>query len=252
MSSMFDRSSNQNSFVKKCPECGVPFTKQIIGKYPNSFDMVLPACGCRDKQIMEEREQEEKAERDKKYKLLLSKSNLPERCRNETFDIPTKSVYQEHGEDVIVHLEYEKFHRFLTNPAMFSIYCGIFMPGNPGTRKTTYACELAKKVMTLGKTVNYFQCAEIVTKKVFIYDNITTDFLILDDLGNNTIEKRDDLLWTLVNKRIDAKKFTIIITNFSDSHNREMHGDAFMDRLKLFMPVVMIGESSRKNGEELI
>lgn len=236
---------------RKC-ECGAPYkiNTTMIGGTP--LNVPEPTCDCRQKR-QQQWDQEEQEKKDKAvYIMLLGDSNIPDWCKKKEYNIPDEDEYQEDAqEEVVVQLEYRKFLRIKDNlPWHLKTYAGIFVPGNPGTRKTTYVCELGKQAMRVGKNVKYYQAAELITKKVNIWDLVQPAFLIIDDLGNDAVENRNNLLWTLVNKRIDERKFTAIITNYPMEHNRSIFGDAFMDRLKLFLPVVMIGESSRTHSDE--
>lgn len=233
--------------LTKCPDCGAPykFKKWNIGGSP----LLVPVytCGCREKKRLAWEKQQLEAEQKHRYSLFVGNCKIPARCLENTYDIPDKHLYEADGDEIITNLEYDKFFRMVKDPKFYlTTYPGIFVPGNPGTRKTSYVCEVGKQVMKLGWSVVYYQSAELITNKINIWELVRPTFLIIDDLGNDTIENRNNLLWTLVNKRIDEKKFTAIITNYSEEHNRAIFGDAFMDRLKLYLPVVMIGESSRK------
>jgi DNA replication protein DnaC len=201
-----------------------------------------------------EEERNRQIEIDHRYKFFLEKSNLPPRCLEKDYDIPTvpEIVKEELSEDYVKLMQYDKFHRYidrLENNIRYGV--SIFIPGNPGTRKTTYACEIGKRVLKLGRSVKYFTASMIPDEKINIWDiAYQIDLLIIDDLGMDRIEKKNNLIFNLVNKRIDIRKSTIIITNSTEQQNRDLFGDAFMDRLKLSYTIFMIGKSSREFKEE--
>jgi len=236
--------------ITKCPEpgCGKPykFEERKIGGAPILFPIYQ--CDCREKKRLEwEREEKERTDRER-FDSLIGTSRIPQRCKDQEYEIPEEAEYlEDNNGDVITNLQYDIFYRMKKDFEYYMrTYPGIFVPGNPGTRKTTYVCEIAKQAMRLGRSVRYYQCAEIITNKINIWELVRPSFLILDDVGNDPVENRNNIVWTLVNKRIDEKKFTAIVTNFSEEHNKVIFGEAFIDRLKLLLPIVMIGESSRK------
>ena len=210
----------------------------------------MPVPSCTYDHVEMERANDRSANAD--YEGILERSLIPDRCKNTVFGIPEDDVIVPHPDNPKewkTMLEYSKFHYVMNNPRKFfgpkKEYPGIFVPGNPGTRKTSYVCEVAKHAMRMGHNVLYYQVAEIITNRIQIWPLIGPEVLILDDLGNDNIEKSHNLIWTLVNKRLEKRLFTAVVTNYSLEHNQGIFGEAFMDRMNLLYPIVMIGDSSR-------
>lgn len=245
-----------------CKHCGKKMVeKEYNLKYLKGIKAWIYTCNCVER--LKEKEEQEKMVRDLKVRVtkLFENANLPERCvtingvmtLDRKYEIPEKSVYKEDlSGEVEVDLEYEKFHKYIAN-LPFNVASGrsLFIAGQAGTRKTSYACEIAKEAIKQGIEVKYFQVGEIVQKKISIWDIVDVPLLILDDLGMSKSEAYDGKMFTLLNVRIERGWATIIITNFTEERNRDIFGEPFTDRLKLFNRVGMFAESSRKNDDEL-
>jgi DNA replication protein DnaC len=236
----------------ECRKCGRPREKKMIPIGGVNHELWVLACDCIDKNRQAQDEKKITNEAKKRFDKLVKNSNLPERCILNTYDIPEKPIYEkDESGNYITMLEYDKIRAYIED-IDWNVTQGnnLFMPGNPGTRKTSYAGEIGKAIICSGKAVRYYQAGEIITNKINIWELMKIDALIVDDLGRDKIEKKDGLLFTLFNKRIDNGKLIIAITNFSEEKNRDTLGHDFVDRLKGFKIVTMIGKSSREFKEE--
>lgn len=245
------------------PECRKPWVmkKWVSKETGREFLYPSPGCDCYENKMAEERKQEEEKKEQEYLMKRFEEGRIPKRCRINYYPIPSKTIEVREpvpggkpGETRIkILLEYEKFKDVVAKPWFYiRNYPGLFIPGSPGTRKTGYIGEFAKECIRQGRNVVYYQVGEILQKKIDIEYLIGVDILILDDLGNSTWEGGGGgLIWTLLNRRIDEGKFTVVITNFSESHNIKIFNPAFMDRLNPFYPIAMIGPSSRKLDGEI-
>jgi hypothetical protein len=242
---------------KRCPfpNCGKPYL-YTPHKLPENEEIPLwtPQCTCKADMIKADLAKEEASGAFHLYEKYRATCLIPQWCMDKTWDIPrdpVKVADELTGEWKIL-LEYDKFHLYLADlKENINHGLSIFCPGNVGTRKTTYICEIGKQVLRLGKSVRYYTASSIIADKVPWWELIyNVDFLIIDDLGMSSIEKKGNHLFDIHNKRLDRNKATAIITNNTEEQNRGIHGDAFMDRLKLFYTIFMIGDSSRTFDEK--
>lgn len=236
-----------------CEICGYEKGLKSFTVLGKSFSVKFYKCGCLDKKRAEEEIEFRKKKAKQMESYRLQESGLPKLCIENSFSIPSKSILKidEDTKEPIDIRDYEKIHRFMSNlSANIKKGISLFIPGNPGTGKTIILGELGKYAITLGFDVRYFTASKIINEKIDLARFRFTDLVIIDDLGMNKVEIRENKLFEFVNDRIDNRKSTFIATNSTEQQNKEFFGEAFVDRIKLFYTCFMVGPSRREFKHE--
>lgn len=121
----------------------------------------------------------------------------------------------------------------------------LIMTGRTGTGKTHLACAMAKNILRKGKFAKYTtsedmaaQIANAWTKTddseaAAIYRFTEYDLLIVDEYGlHDQHENRLKLVHKVLYARYDAKKPTVLISNFTTAELKENLGDRLWSRFQ--------------------
>lgn len=105
---------------------------------------------------------------------------------------------------------------------------GLFIHGDMGVGKTYMCMALANSLVLEGKRVAFVKVNTFVNEMRYInkvdgtYDSILdklkkVDYLILDDIGSESVSEfsRDDLLFNILDYRMEEKKITIFTSNLT-------------------------------------
>jgi DNA replication protein DnaC len=136
----------------------------------------------------------------------------------------------------------------------------LFFYGDTGVGKTFLSNCVAKELLEQGKSVIYFtafQLFDILSKGVFDRDadalaahhNIfDCDLLIIDDLGTEFITSYTaEVLFDLVNTRLNSGKKTIINTNLGPEELEKIYSPRITSRLfGDYMPIEFYGSDIRR------
>jgi len=121
----------------------------------------------------------------------------------------------------------------------------LIMTGRTGTGKTHLACAVARNVLNAGKYVRYITSADMAnlianawskaddSEAAAIYRFTEYDLLILDEYGlHDQHEKKLELVHKVLYARYDAKKSTMLISNWTIEQLKENLGDRLWSRFQ--------------------
>lgn len=208
-----------------CKNCNTQRTMWLAG-----FKMrVRCLCKCqtlkRDEEERKFYQQQRLAELDR----LKEASLIGERYKNVTFS----NTNLEDNKDF--NNAYARCKRYCeVSQQVYEEGMGIYLYGNSGTGKTHLTSCMANELMEQGYQVLFTNFAEIskIIKTTFKRDSretendyinqlATIDFLFIDDLGTEIVQKNDEDTWLqekiydVINKRYNANKPTIFTSNYS-------------------------------------
>ena len=149
---------------------------------------------------------------------------------------------------------------------------GLYVYGNFGTGKTYLSIALANSLAMHSNTVAFVKVTSFINKmRQYVvsdhdlYDEILEDikraqYLILDDIGTESMTSfvRDDILFNLLDYRMENHLLTIFTSNHSFSslrealvydknYNREtLKADRLMERIKVLSREYYLGGSDRR------
>jgi DNA replication protein DnaC len=140
---------------------------------------------------------------------------------------------------------------------------GIFFWGMPGRGKTHIACAIMRNFIVRGKRAQRERFKDIVdkiqdtfskhTSAEMVYQRyINADLLCIEDLGtgkSDTMQTdfNQDVLLKIIDRRIEAKKTTIITSNLSPDSIRDAFGSRVGGRLRTFLTIEITGRDRRKD-----
>lgn len=129
---------------------------------------------------------------------------------------------------------------------------GIFVYGNTGVGKTHFCHAVAnsKKVPVENFVELLSEFKDYIQRGCYM-DHMKTlcnaEYLIIDDLGSEkTSEWVHEFLYTIINKRYENQKRTIITTNLQLSAFKDRYGERILSRLaEMCVVVELLGEDLR-------
>lgn len=136
----------------------------------------------------------------------------------------------------------------------------LIFNGEYGTGKTLLSCILCKELngyfTRASGLLNELNAGKSFSAKESVNDIICRygryKFLVIDELGRGARNQLDgDLLFQILNERIENGKPTIVCSNLSMTDINEYLGGAFKDRAYNWRVVPFTWESFRKNPVEL-
>lgn len=212
-----------NSYL--CKKCNTPTAKPIENSMGIEFVQRV-ICDCESKRIRKEQETLQAYEKQIKIKKLLKSSLIAERYENASFETTVMSNNDGFREAFNRCKKYcEKSSEVLKNGY------GIYLFGDPGIGKTHLtACMNKELIKSLHSTLftNFFQISEGLkstfkngSESNFLSMINSVDFLFLDDLGTERVQKNGENMWLqekifeIVNMRYNHKKSTIFSSNYS-------------------------------------
>ena len=266
---------DNSEIIKVCEYCG----KELEQLYTviRGIKRYVPAhrpCKCSaSKQAKEDEiirmrqeleiEKKKKAEKRKadKIKELFGNSGMSARAKECTFDYFQLNIYNTEAYNAC--FDYFKNFDVISN----SNKNGLFIAGDCGVGKSHLAFAIANGLLKQGNSVIAMTMIDLLIKLKSAYstENRTEEqilklyedcvLLVIDDLGK---EKPTDwvlqMIYAIIDRRYNAKKPTIITTNFNASELIKRFGDnsmgkAIVDRLfETCQYVPIVGESYRKLG----
>lgn len=196
-----------------CAKCGQPrfFKSEISGNY------VRALCKCQ----AEEKRATEEAEKIAEIRLhATANSAMSKRYARATF--ATSIVNESNAE------QFDKCEAYCENAEkMLFNNIGVYIYGNNGTGKTHLTACMCNELIGKGYSVLYTSALDLIneTSKKFgataeMLAKLTEcDFLILDDIGKESLGKKDDsyidrLLLEIVNARYNNDLPTIFSSNY--------------------------------------
>ena len=122
----------------------------------------------------------------------------------------------------------------------------FIMVGSTGTGKTHLGCATAKTLLNNGLYVRYITSEDMAqrimnawdkdtkdqSEQSVIYDLCQYDLLILDEYGLHDRDKRLELIHKVLTARYDAKKPTMLISNFTLKKLKDDLGDRLWSRFQ--------------------
>lgn len=177
-------------------------------------------------------------------KEAFKMANLPMMSDTQTFDnFVVENYPEEYQEDMQAVLEH-----CIAFADEFEAHSGenLYMYGSPGLGKTMLSGCIAKKVIDKGYSVFYqpaYKIFRIFEDYKFNQDNkqlnkahidriMNTDLLIIDDLGAEmTTSFTAEVLFDLVNTRINSKQATIISTNLDFPELETIYSERISSRI---------------------
>lgn len=214
-------------------------------------------CAC-------EQEKQRKEEQAKQVDMLKKSSLLGKRYWDATFE------NTETGHNETFDLAYKRCKAYISDlDEVLRKGYGLYIYGDKGTGKTHLtACMTNEMISQLYKVLvtNFFEITKEIKKT---YNSSTTDnesrlienianidFLIIDDIGTETLTKNGENTWIqekiydVLNKRYNAQKPTIFTSNYSLRELVEDRGmmDKTVDRImEMSTAIIKVeGQSYRK------
>ncbi len=200
---------------------------------------------------------------DKMKEFLYADSNLPLIMDNRSFDDFNLDFYEDDGTDFSPKNVMASIFEFCKIYAMnFSGNdSNLLMFGGTGLGKTFLSSCIAKTVIDSGYSV-YYQSAYRMFNvfeenkfsqnpdealKVLIKDIYNSDLLIIDDLGTEMVTSyTSEILFDLINTRINSKKPIIINTNLGFDELENLYSARISSRLiGAFQPLKFTGSDIR-------
>lgn len=150
---------------------------------------------------------------------------------------------------------------------------GLFISGELGTGKSYNCTALANSLVKKGKKVAYVKASSFFNDLKSLYSNTNegiestinkikyADYLFLDDLGSEAVSEfvRDDILFRVLDYRMENKKTTIFISNYTKEglfkhyqHDRKdnmntMNATRLMERINILSDdYVLTGKNLRE------
>ena len=152
-----------------------------------------------------------------------------------------KNYAVQHGEQRIAKAECHDFAK----DQVKGVKRNLIMVGRTGTGKTHLACAVARNVLDARKYVRYITSEDMAneianawtrpddSEASAIYRFTEYDLLILDEYGlHDQHEKRLALIHKVLYSRYDAKKSTMLISNWTIEQLKENLGDRLWSRFQ--------------------
>ena len=193
------------------------------------FNKRMPVwCECMKEKERKEKEQKEYIKKMQMLDRLRSASLLGERYANTTFENTDKTV----GGDFLKALDRCKKYCEVADISLENGY-GIYIYGNSGTGKTHLTACICNELISQYRQclfTNFFEISKLI-RSTWGRNNIDAesiirkigevDFLFIDDLGTEALQKNGEDNWLqeqvfdIINKRYNNKKPTIFSSNHS-------------------------------------
>ena len=232
----------------KCSVCGEPKQRNV---YLFGEHRTVPiACSCEAKKYEERKVAIEQIKLNNKIKDIREKA-----CTKDVFE---KIKFNTFENDWDSTSSVSKFSRNYANnwKEMYENNISVVFYGDTGVGKTYYAMCIANKLMNDMIYVCITSIAEILEMPIenrdrFLSKLVQYPLVIIDDLGaHRSTEYSNEILYTIVNSRYNAKKPIIFTTNYTkeDIVNKTIAGaERIFDRIdEMALFVKVSGESKRK------
>lgn len=203
--------------IVHCGKCNTP--KQVYIEY---FKRNMPViCKCRKEEIRQEKEQEEKAKKQRKIEKLRQASLLGEKYKDAHFE-NTETAHSKDFKAI-----YDRCRKYCeVADKILERGTGIYLFGSKGTGKSRLTACMGNELMNNNYTVLYTNFAEISkkilsSKEDFIEQLAQIEFLFIDDLGTEKVTKNNEDLWLqekvfeVINMRYINNKPIIFTSNYS-------------------------------------
>jgi len=216
--------------VKKCQYCGKEMVLRTIEIGDIKMEVWVYQCDCI-----------------KKYQRLSQAHSLLDHSRIDNFFVKNKLK----NEMIEKYIRKFKLCDKKNKPFLLFIY------GNPGTGKTTFACSFAiELIYKFLISVRYYRSTELLSLLSNDYTNVfyeskMVNLLIIDNLAISKQEGYRNLLFDLIDYRIHNNKNLILITNAKKSELEDIFPQAFISRLKYFEKLPFVGKDLRENKKEV-
>jgi DNA replication protein DnaC len=218
---------------------------QYIGKIFRVGERMIggrcPVCMAEEKLQEDEREKRFEADRKRaRIQQLMQRAMIPERFKNRTLE---NFVIENEGQG--------KAHRIATwyvdtwEERLANGTC-LILSGNPGTGKTHISTGIGNAIVARGYPTLFSTVSDAMRSIKRSYDKdadltesqaidvlVLPSLLILDEVQmqqGSEHEKR--LMFEVINKRYEAVKPTILLSNLGPEALKEYLGDRIMDRLR--------------------
>lgn len=186
-------------------------------------------CHCQMEKIKEEERRLMIQQRQAELDRLKDASLLDERYKNVSFD------NTEIGDNKDFNNAYTRCKKYCeVSNKVFEEGMGIYLYGDSGTGKTHLTACMINRLIEQGWQVlitNFAEISKIIrstfkkdskeTENDYINQLANIDFLFIDDLGTEIVQKNDEDTWLqekiydVINKRYNAKTPTIFTSNYS-------------------------------------
>lgn len=186
-------------------------------------------CHCQMEKIREEERRLMIQQRQAELDRLKDASLLDERYKNVSFD------NTEIGDNKDFNNAYTRCKKYCeVSNKVFEEGMGIYLYGDSGTGKTHLTACMINRLIEQGWQVlitNFAEISKIIrstfkkdskeTENDYINQLANIDFLFIDDLGTEIVQKNDEDTWLqekiydVINKRYNAKTPTIFTSNYS-------------------------------------
>lgn len=201
-----------------------------------------PACQGEATEREVQRQQSEKAERDRRaIETAFERAGIPLRFQTRTFDnYDAKDEGQQKA--LRVARAYADNWPTMRERGTCLIFCG-----RPGTGKTHLACAIANTVIKAGATTALFTTVSDamrsikrsydkdsgITESQAIKALVDPELLILDEVGADLgTEHSKTTLFDIINKRYEWIRPTIVLTNLDADALRAYLGERIVDRMR--------------------
>lgn len=233
-----------------CGNCHTPRQKYIplLGK---NMPML---CKCREEELKRQEELDKLIKKQQRIERLKNMSMLGERFKNASFD----DVETAHNADVA--LVRARCIKYCSNSfEVLKQGIGIYLFGNKGTGKSLLTACMGNALMQKLHTVLYTNFKEIKKQIInsnneFVEQLSKVDFLFIDDIGKQRVQKNNEDLWLqeevfeLINNRYIHNMPVIFTSNYSLEELVRDRGfdDATVDRIMEMCEIMKItGQSYR-------
>ena len=229
--SIMTNSQNDDTYIGEdgLPYCSNCHTLRVTEKVIPVFNKHMPTpCKCMREKELKAKAQEEYNRKMRMLDRLRSASLLGERYANTTFDNTDMSV----GGDFVKAFERCKKYCEVADVSIENGY-GIYIYGNSGTGKTHLTACICNELINQYRQclfTNFFEISKLIrstwgrnnTEAEIVIRRIgEIDFLFIDDLGTEALQKNGEDNWLqeqvfdIINKRYNNKKPTIFSSNHS-------------------------------------
>ena len=276
---MIEKMDGSNDFVKKtklCEFCGAELEQvtlkfgEVIKYYPaykkcnckESLEAINKEKEAKRKEIALEKQRQAEQRKINKIQNLFGNSGMSKRAMECSFE-GYQTTFQ-NAQAVQVCTEYVKDFDVIS----VSNKNGLFITGDCGVGKSHIAFAIANSLIKQGNSVIAMTMIDLLLKIKDSYNakNLTEEqilniyedcaLLIIDDLGKEKpTEWVLQMIYSIVDRRYNAKKPIIVTTNYNASELIKRFGDAstgkaIVDRLFETCQYVPIGgDSFRKKGD---
>lgn len=230
LSALTMTSSPNNTYVGEdgllyCSKC---HTLRVTRNIIKGFNMRMPvACKCMKEAEQKRKEEDEYKQKMRRLDRLRAASLLGERYKNTTFENTDTEVG---GDFLKAYLRCKKYCE-VADTVLENGY-GIYLYGNSGTGKTHLTACICNELINQYRQclfTNFLEISKLIrsswNKNTEAEDVIKRiceiDFLFIDDLGTEILQKNGEDNWLqeqvfdIINKRYNNRKPTIFSSNHS-------------------------------------